>query len=82
MAKHKLPEEVGPRLVGTTEAELDADAANLAKLLKPQTAANTEAGAGQNNRQAGQGANQQTSGGQGQQKPRPYVFQQPGDKTW
>jgi hypothetical protein len=42
--KHKLPEALALRLAGETEAELEADAKELAKLVKPPVAADTEAG--------------------------------------
>ena len=35
--KHNLPDDLAPRLQGETEAELDADAAKLAKLIPPPT---------------------------------------------
>ena len=45
-AKHRLPDELAERLAGETEADLDADAAKLAKLLEPRKAPDTEAGSG------------------------------------
>jgi len=44
-AKHKL-EHLTARIQGETEAEMDADAKELAKHVKPIGATNTEAGAG------------------------------------
>lgn len=45
-AKHRLPDELAERLAGETEADLDADAAKLAKLVEPRKAPDTEAGSG------------------------------------
>jgi hypothetical protein len=45
-AKHKLPPDLAARLVGETEAELEADAKTLAKLVGAREAPDTEAGAG------------------------------------
>jgi hypothetical protein len=45
-AKYRLPEQLVGRLRGTTEAELDADAKELAKLVAPPQAAETEAARG------------------------------------
>jgi hypothetical protein len=42
--RHKLPEHWIGRLVGETEAELDADAARIAKDLAPPKAPNAEGG--------------------------------------
>jgi hypothetical protein len=44
--KHKLSSELAARLVGETEAELEADAKALAKLVGAREAPDTEAGAG------------------------------------
>lgn len=46
-AKHKLPEALANRLTGDDEAALDADATELAKLVTPRQAPNTEVGTGQ-----------------------------------
>lgn len=43
-ARHKLPEHWITRLVGDTEAEIDADAARIAKDLAPPKAPNSEGG--------------------------------------
>ena len=45
-AKHRLPDELAERLVGDTEADMDADAATLAKMIAPRPAPDTDAGAG------------------------------------
>jgi hypothetical protein len=45
-AKHRLPESVATRLLGTTEDELEADAKALAKDLAVRAAPETEAGVG------------------------------------
>lgn len=45
-AKHQLPDALAARLSGETEDELDADAKDLAKLVKPRQAPDTESGAG------------------------------------
>lgn len=74
-AANKLPADAAERLKGTTEAELDADAKELAKLIGVREAPNTEAGSGgkgqsQQQRQQGGGQqNQQHQQGQQQQKP-------------
>jgi hypothetical protein len=44
-ARHKLPEHWIPRIQGTTEAEMDADAAKLAQDMAPPRAPATESGA-------------------------------------
>lgn len=45
-AKHKLPPQLAARLRGDDEAGLDADAKELAKLVAPPPAGNTELGKG------------------------------------
>jgi hypothetical protein len=45
-AKHQLPPAIADRLAGDDEAALEADAKELAKLLGPRPAPDTEAGAG------------------------------------
>lgn len=87
VAKHGLKPNLAKFLTGTTEAELDAQAAELAKEVKAPTPANTEGGSGSgSNRQSGAGGNnnqQAVQGQQGQQQQnRTYVFQQPGDIAW
>jgi hypothetical protein len=52
-AKHRLPDALATRLVGQTEAELEADAKVLAKELAVQQAPDTEAGAGTGDRAHG-----------------------------
>lgn len=49
-ARHTLPEALAARLVGDDEAALEADAKELAKLVKPPAAADTEVGAGSGKR--------------------------------
>jgi hypothetical protein len=64
--RHKLPADAAERLKGTTEAELDADAKDLAKLIGVREAPNTEAGAG--SKAAGQNGKAQGGNQQGQQQ--------------
>lgn len=45
-AKHKLPPQLAARLRGDDEAGLEADAKELAKLIAPPSAADTEMGGG------------------------------------
>jgi hypothetical protein len=46
MSRHKLAADLADRVHGATEAEIDADAAKLAKLIGPPVAPRTEAGGG------------------------------------
>lgn len=85
--KYKLPEALASRLAGQTEEELEKDAKELAKLVKPVPAPNTEAGA--TGRGAGAGDNAGGAAGGNQDRPVPgerakkqYIFQKPGDLTW
>lgn len=45
-ARHKLPDALATRLIGATEADLEADAKALAKEIGTRPAPDTEAGAG------------------------------------
>jgi hypothetical protein len=54
-ARHRLPETLATRLVGTTEEELETDAKALAKEVGARAAPETEAGAGSGARGAGPG---------------------------
>lgn len=80
VTKHGLKPQLAKFLTGATEAELDAQAAELAKEVKPPTAANTEGGSGGNGRTTGTNGSQQT-GGQ-QETTRPYIFDIPNAVRW
>lgn len=53
-AKHRLPEKLIARLQGANEAELDADAKELAKLVASPKAPDTQVGGGQGGGRANQ----------------------------
>jgi hypothetical protein len=78
-AEFKLSSELAKRLVGSTEEELRADAAELAKVAVPPKAPNTEAGA------KGTTPPPPTKPGEGKQpnqNQQKYRFQTPGEVAW
>jgi hypothetical protein len=89
--KHKLPPKLIDRLTGTTDAEIEADAKELAKDFA-QSEEDGGTGATQNGRKAPRtegGAGNRTGRGAGQggdgetEKPKKtYSFQRPGDVPW
>jgi hypothetical protein len=80
-ARHKLPDEIASRLVGTTEAELDADAKKLAAMLVPPKAPDNEAGAGNKPTGAPRAPSAPTPPADGNKQPA-YSWQSPGDVRW
>lgn len=96
-AKHNLPAEMHARLVGDTPEALEADAANLAKLIKAPVAPSTEGGAGSSSatdpklsnmpierpQQSGQAqGGQQAATGAQQQPATRYAWQTERDVSW
>lgn len=78
-AKHKLPEKLIDRIRGETEADMEADAKDLAKTVKAPDAPETDAGKGSQPPAAETDAR-----GSGTAQPRkaPFVFQQANDVSW
>lgn len=74
-AKHKLPEALADRLRGENEAELEADAKELAKLKVISDAPKTETG------KSSQGDGKQPEQSRQEQK-QPYRFQDARDVAW
>lgn len=62
-ARHKLPDALATRLSGATEDELEADAKELAKHVKPPAAPDTEGGKGRQDSGAKPPARTQTENG-------------------
>ena len=79
-AKHKLPEALASRIVGNTEAEMEADAVNLAKTIGPAPATNNDANRGNNPKPPA--APPAKPGEGGEERKQSYRFQQPGDVPW
>lgn len=81
-ARHKLPDEIAARLVGATEAELDADAKKLSAMLVPPQAPDTESGAGNKPNGAPRAQTPPAPPPNNGERQPAFSWQTPGDVAW